>query len=365
MTNLAYKANADHVVDRLRSLYERRAMDRIFAILKVAGQGEQTLAEFRKSHPQGQCDYPDPSERIEFWDHYLKEQPRIEDDALPSAYLYEMDMALWGGLFGAETIFTCDSENGHISSNAKPVLKVWSEFEGLRFDRAHPWFQKYLRQLKMFAAGAVGKFGVCPICVLNGFHFSWELVGPTEAYVGAAEHPDMVRRAMELAFEVCTAVLDAYFENVPLFNGGTFDIFCEWLPGRTVMESVDAFSLTSVPFFEEWGRASLERIFARYDGGEVHIHGNGRHQLEAVASVKGLKALYLGDDTGFPRAFAVLRELRGRSGDLPLTVDATFQEFSDKLERHDLPGGVLYRVEGVDNADVANRCMERVRAYRA
>jgi hypothetical protein len=87
--------------------------------------------------------------------------------------------------------------------------------------------------------------------------------------------------------------------------------------------------------------------------------------LEAVASVKGLKALYLGDDTGFPRAFAVLRELRGRSGDLPLTVDATFQEFSDKLERHDLPGGVLYRVEGVDNADVANRCMERVRAYRA
>ena len=238
------------------------------------------------------------------------------------------------------------------------------EFERLRLDRSHPWFQKYLRQLKVFAAGAGGKFGVCPICVLNGFHFSWELVGPTEAYLGLSEHPDMIRRAMELGFAVSTAVMDAYFENVPLFRGGTFDLCCEWLPGRTVMESVDAFSLTSVPYFEEWGRASLERIFARYDGGEVHIHGNGRHQLEAVASVKGLKGIALGDDKGFPRAFSVLDELRTRAGDVPLTVSASFGEFAERLQKHELPGGVLYRVHGVESADEANRCMGKVRTYR-
>ena len=172
MSGLLYKANAADVVERLRALYERRAADRLFAVLRVAGEGKRTLAEFRKKHPQGPCEHPDPAERIAYWDDYLRERPRIEDDSLPSAYLYEMDMALWGGMFGAETVFTCNSENGQISSNAKPVLRDWSEFERLRLDRSHPWFQAYLTQLRVFAAGAAGKFGVCPICLLNGFHFS-------------------------------------------------------------------------------------------------------------------------------------------------------------------------------------------------
>ena len=360
---LAYKANAREVVERLSALYERRAADRIFAKLSVRHERE-TLLDFRKTHSVGPCEYPDPAERIDFWDCALKERPQVEDDALPSVYLWEMDMGLWGGIFGAQPVFTCNADNGQISSNAEPALRDWSEFERLHFDRANPWFQKYLRQLQVFAAGAHGKFGVCPICMLNGFHCSWELVGPTAAYMGLVDQPDMIRRAMEFGFEVCTAVMDAYFENVPLFCGGTCDLFCEWLPGRTVMESVDGFSLTSVAYFEEWGRAALERIFSRYDGGEVHIHGNGRHQLEAVSSVKGLKAIYLGDDKGFPEAFSVLDELKARAGDVPLIVDASISEFTEKLEKHELPGNVLYKVGGFESVSAANRCMEKVKAYR-
>ena len=130
------------------------------------------------------------------------------------------------------------------------------------------------------------------------------------------------------------------------------------------MESVDPFHMTSVDYFEEWGRAATERIFARYDGGEIHIHANGRHLLEAVSSVKGLKASSLCDDTGFPSAFSILPDLQSRTGNVPLNVSVGFREFAEKLESHRLAGGVLYHVKGAPSADAANRIMEKVRAYR-
>jgi hypothetical protein len=100
------------------------------------------------------------------------------------------------------------------------------------------------------------------------------------------------------------------------------------------------------------------------DGGEAHLHGNGRHLLEAVASVKNLRAIQLGDDAGFPKAFEVLGELRSRAGDVPLVVGAGFNEFTERLERGELPGGVLYRVGGAPSAEAASRCMDKVRDYR-
>jgi hypothetical protein len=105
-------------------------------------------------------------------------------------------------------------------------------------------------------------------------------------------------------------------------------------------------------------------MLAAFDGGVLHIHGNGRHLLEAVSSLRGLKAIFLGDDKGFPAAFSVLPALKRRTGDLPLVVQVGFPDFLAALEAHRLPGGILYKVLGVPDSDTANRVMDRVRAYR-
>jgi hypothetical protein len=39
--------------------------------------------------------------------------------------------------------------------------------------------------------------------------------------------------------------------------------------------------------------------------------------------------------------------------------------FLEKLERHELVGGVFYKVKDAPDASSANRAMEKVRAYRA
>jgi hypothetical protein len=109
----------------------------------------------------------------------------------------------------------------------------------------------------------------------------------------------------------------------------------------------------------------LERLVGKFDGGVIHVHGNGRHLLEAAATIKGLKTVLLMDDRGFATAFEVIADLKARLGDVPVAVFADYPQFAERLERHDLPGGVLYQVKNVPDVHTANRLMEKVRKYRA
>ncbi|MHC4400023.1 MAG: hypothetical protein ACYTG0_10110 [Planctomycetota bacterium] len=361
MNTLAYKPGLDDVIERLRSLHERRARDRIFAKLEIPCAA---LDEFRRRYAAGFCQYPDPSDRIEFWDRLHRERAAVEDDSVPSAYLSEMDQGLYGGVLGGNVQFMAHPENGWISSMVAPLLDDWSQLDSLHFDRSRPWFERFLKQLGTFIEGAAGKFGISHFILIDGLNFVFELVGATDTYLSLYERPEMVRRAIELAFELNLAIQNAFFERVPSLCDGTASNMAQWVPGRVVSESVDPFHMTSVDDFERWGREPAERILGRFDGGVLHVHGNGRHLLKAVSTIKGLKAVFLGDDRGFPRAFDVLDQLQARTGDVPLVVQVDFNRFADKLHRHELPGGVLYKVLDCPSADAANRIMQTVRAYR-
>ncbi len=360
MDTVFYKSNCDEVVERLSLLYEHRVQDRIFALFEIPSQ---TLADYLKKHPEGFCSYPEQAERIVFWDNYLKEKKEILDDSMPGAYLSEFDQGLYGGLVGGDVQFICH-DNGWISSMVSPILKDLSEFGSLSYDESHPWFQRYTGQMEIFVEGAGDKFGISHFIMIDGLNFAFELVGATRTYEGLFENPEIIRRVIAFAYDLNVMVQEKFFECVPMFRGGTFSNMVQWIPGRIISESVDPFHMTSVDYFEEWGRENVERIFAEFDGGVLHIHGNGRHLLEAVSTLNGLKAVYLGDDRGFSMAFDVLNELKGKTSDIPLVVSVEYKNFIKKLDRHEVPGGVLYKVTGTPDADTAKKCMDLVRSYR-
>lgn len=363
MDSLAYKPNLDETIERLSALYHREAPDRVFAIFDITGPA---LTRFREDHPEGFCARPDPEERIVFWDALLAERSTVADDSIPAAYLSEFDQGLYGGLLGGDVQFMCH-DNGWISSMVAPILADWDGFDSLpTVDRirAHPWFERYLRQLDIFVRGAAGKFGISHFILIDGLNFAFELVGATRTYESLITDPEMVRRAIALGFEVNLAVQRTFFRNTPRLRGGTVSNMVQWVPGEIVSESVDPFHMTSVGYFEDWGRENIERMFASFDGGVVHLHGNGRHLLEAVHTLRGLKATFLGDDRGFPLAFEVIGDLRRRAADLPFVVQTDFPSFVAKLDNQLLTGGVLYQVTGAPDADTANRTMDRVRKYR-
>ncbi|MBN2475721.1 MAG: hypothetical protein JXB62_14000 [Pirellulales bacterium] len=359
--SLTYKPNVTEVLARLRSLYQRCASDRICAVMEVPCAA---LAEFQEQYTAGYCGDPQSAARIAFWDKLLGERASLEDDSIPSAYLSELDQGLYGGLLGGRVQFMAHPENGWISSMVAPLIDDWSQFESLRFNPSHPWWKRYLDQLAVFLKGANGKFGVSHFILIDSLNFVFELIGATNTYLSLHEHPEMVRRAIELAFDLNVRVQQAFFDTVPLLEGGTCSNMVQWVAGRVVSESVDPFHMTSVDDFERWGREPVQRMFDRFDGGVLHLHGNGRHLLPAVCTLKGLQAIFLGDDRGYPPAFDVLSDLRDRAGDVPLVVAVDYDGFVTGLRRHGLLGGVLYRVARVPSIDVANQCMEQVRSYR-
>ena len=348
-------------LERLRALYEERPQDRIFARMDVE---TNALRKFAAKYPPGYTTCPALAQRVEFWDELLAERAAIHDDSIPSVYLSEMDQGLYGGIVGGNVQFMAHPENGWISSMVPPILEDWEGLSTLAIDRQSRWYRYYLEELEEFRAAGQGKFGISHFILIDGLNFVFELFGATQTYLELIDRPAKVREAIDFAFRLNVDVQHTFFAHAPLLAGGTCSNMVEWIPGRVVSESVDPFHMTSVDCFEEWGRAPVERILAAFDGGVVHIHGNGRHLLEAVATVRGLKAVYLADDLHFPPAFSLLGELRRRLGGMPVVVKADFPEFAEALAMHRLEGGVLYKVEGVPGVETANRAMEQVRDYR-
>ncbi len=358
---LSYKLNEDKTLERLRLLYSGKGQNCIFASMKVPGK---EAVKYVYQHPSGYCDYPDPLERIRFWDALLQERRIINDDSIPAAHLSEFDEGLYGGLLGADVQFLRHS-NGLVSSMVRPFLKNWSKFKNLSLKfESNKWFQRFVHQVKLFTQKAQGKFGISAPIVIDSLNLLFQLLGATKTYIELIDNPEMVRKAIQFAFDLNVKVQNLFFDLVPLVKGGTC-IASSWIPGRVLDESVDPFHMTSVDYFEKWGREPVEKIFSKFDGGILHLHGNGRHLLPAISSIRGLKVIHLGDDTGFPLAFDILDELKKVCPEkMPLSVSVKYGKFRKRLDKHRLHNGILYKVVEVPNADEVNRCMDKVRSYR-
>ena len=357
---LEYCPDLDARLERLLRLWEERDPGLALAVMNTPNAA---LDAFARTYAAGSCERPDPAERLAFWDAVYRERREVRDDSVPSVYLTEMDQGLYGGILGGRTQFTCDPATGWISSMVEPMLDDLEEVAALRFDPESPWYRFYQEELRVFVEGARGRFGVSHFILLDSLNFVFELIGATRTYLALSEEPERVRRAVEFAFDLNVRVQEAFFDHVAPIEGGTCSNMLQWAPGRVVNESIDPFHMTSVDTFEEWGREPVERIFARFDGGGIHVHGNGRHLLRAASTLAGLKGIYLGDDIGFPKAFDVLQEIKAHTGDTPLVVTAPFGDFREVLNTGRLTGGVLYQVTGVPDIRTGNETMDRVRSF--
>jgi hypothetical protein len=361
MDHIAYKHIVGDVIERLNALYERRAGDRIFADFQIP---TKTMEQFRLDHAEGYTSYPDPHERARFWDSLLKEKSLCEDDQIPTAYLSEFDQGLYGALIGGEIQFLNDPGTGWISSMVKPMFEELTQFDPIPFKENHPWFQLYLRQLEIFSELSENRFGISHFILIDSLNFVFELVGATKTYYSLFEVPDIVRKIIDFAFDLNVRVQEAFFDNTPSYLGGTFSNMVQWVPGRVISESVDPFHMTSVEDYEKWGEENVQGMFNHFDGGVLHIHSNGRHLLNAVSRLDGLKAILLLDEKDNPPAFDVLSEIKEQTGDVPLVVAVNEDKFEYHLNRNTLPGGVFYWVKSLKSVNEVNRIMERVREYR-
>lgn len=367
MTGIQYKSNGNEVLQRLTTFIDRQANDQILAAFTPPSV---VMKDFQKKYPNAMLtEYPDPNERIRFWDTLYGERTRLEDDSIPAAYPSEFDQGLYGGLLGGDVRFLTQTTDGYVSSGwissmIPPLLEDWSEFNQLHFDENHFWYDRFIKQLNIMVEEANGKFGISHLIVIDSLNFVYELVGATDTYMSLYDHPDMVHQAIDFGFDLNLKIHNTFFDIVETLDGGTCSWVVPWIPGRIVCESIDPFHMTSIDDFERWGREPVERFFSMYDGGVLHLHANGWHQLEAACTLKDLKAILMVNEKGYTPAMDMLGELRERAGDMPLSVMADYNTFMESLDKHSLCGGIFYYVSETPDIDSANRAMEKVRAYR-
>lgn len=358
--SMLYKKNCTEVFARLSALYGRKGRGRIYATIEI---DNPELRDAMAGVADGACDYPDLNDRLAFWDRILRQRADVEDDSIPICYCSELDQGLASGLFGAPDVrFVMDRKTGWVSSMASPFLKG---LEGpLALDRGGLWAKRMREQYRLFAAGAKGKFAVAPVCTIEGLNFLIELRGAANAYLDLMDGPAALGPIMDQSIEAARFVNDAYFNTVGLLHGGTPGYAWQWSPGRTIMDSVDAYHMTGEELFHRWGKPYFERLASYYDGSHVHIHANAYRMIPYVAKLKGLVSIHLGDDPYNPPAMDRIWDYDGQRGDVPLIVPAGKEEFRYRMQNHDLPGNVLYLVQGVQHAGEANDMMRMVKEYR-
>lgn len=355
---LEYKRNAAQAVERLSLLWSRKAQDRVFAHIPLP---TRALTDFARAHTDGPTSYPDPNERIRFWDAHLAETRDVEDDWLPIAYLSEFDQGIYAASVGAPIHYMMHSEIGWISSMAPPILQDISQIDDLKINPNADIIRLMDKQVEVYQQAARDKFGIAPFIVIDAMNFVSELRGATRSYEDTFDYPEQTRRLMDFAFDLNVFIQSRVRNAIDGFAGGSFANMGSWAPGTPVLFSVDAYHLAKPDFYYEWGEPHLQRLLDNFGGGLLHLHSNGRHLLEHVSKLRGLICVYLIDEEWSPRAYDELELRAKQAGDVPLIVDCHADEFERDLDSGRLRGNVLYSVLGLQTADEANRLMEKVR----
>jgi hypothetical protein len=396
VTGLAWKRNAAEVLERRRRFFRRQMLDGILATLPVDLEGarreppreslalrenpglpvdlgaESEWQAFERRWP-GHGDNrerPFPSNQ-EILDRLMigeQARGRVEDDHLPVFYSsLDAGESMVGAMFDAPTRFV-HRRRAATFSKAETLLADYAEMARLRFSLEAPWARRFLGIQEHVRDQAAGRFGQHPCIVIDALNFAIEFREATAAYLDLYEHPEELRRLMELGLDFNSRFQAAQFERCGGVEDGSYAMIGEWVPfPRALAMGVDAYLICSTQTYAEFGFEYQRRLIERFGHGLMHFHSTRTDLAAEVARLPGLELFQFGGDPRDPvPTVERIPEMRRAVGDIPLQVFVALEVFVERLGRRALAPNVWYMVDGPGlSVEEANRLMDRVRAYRA
>jgi hypothetical protein len=379
---MEYKKNWKEVIERQTAFWERKLGGRILARIYINNRPfEEWLTKAKDIIPVESKDFPSQNFIFETWDLKLRIFKDIEDDSLPVMIPTEFDQGLFGGIFGAETYFNFDAETGWLSSMPRPFLTDYSGLNKLEIREDGTWMRELRQRLRWYAEQAEGKFGISPVISIDALNFAVMARGATKAMLDIYDNPQKLRNLYELALKLNVQLYQLQKRLLGSFNNGTFDGYTcwgSWIPGDEIDISVDTFGQCRKEVYAETGLEYTQRLIDTFGSAFLHIHGDAYHLLPEVVKLKGLRGIWLLDETPhFPYPFSSLAEIKKITGDMPLITECMLGEFLEGMEKGKLPGGVFYMVRGyregcsdlmppaVETVAEANEIMKKVRTYKS
>ena len=388
-----YKVNAARTIDSLVRFWKRKAQDRIliWALVRnphwdhylqkhdlprnyrVAAPG-YALTYFPEDVPacETKCLCTEAPERVmEMIDVQQRLCADLEDDSLPIGYpCLHFGESVFSGFAGGAIRF---AGNGPYTWSAPeaPVLPDWDKIEEvLTQPLQDPWRSAFESMARFAVERAGGRFGLRAFITIDTLNLAVEWRGGVAAYLDTVDAPDRLeriyRRGVALNHEVMLLErthYDAY--NRCLFG----DEFCALAPAiEKPLLSVDAFTQASPGVYAESGVFYQQQLIDLVGGGHMHMHGTRLYRfLPLVARLQHLISIELGDDGLQPDEKPPVENIRRIqeevSGDTPLLVHCTREQFLEGMHKRTLAGGVAYCVREIADIDDANQLVAHARDY--
>ncbi len=391
-----YKGDARQTIERLTAFWKRKAQDRIlfWALVRnpswdryleahgyppdyrVAAPGH-ALTYFPEGVPGRRTEclcLCSPQQVMEMIDAQQKLCAELDDDSLPVGYPnLHFGEGVFAGFIGAPVQF---SGNGVYTWSAaeKPPLQDWDELETvLARPIQEPWGSSFAGMARYAAEHANGCFGLRTFICVDALNLAVEWRGSTTAYLDLHDAPDCLQRIMERGVTLNAEMVELERREYREYNRRTFEDeeFCALAPAfETPILGVDAYTLTNPLVYRDLGMAYQQRLIDILGGCHMHMHGTRLYKLlPLVAQLRGLISIELADDglrEGEPPPIDCLRHIRDQiTGDIPLIVHCTREQFVTGLADRSLAGGVEYCVRGVQDVNDANVLAARARDYIA
>ena len=360
------KKNQADAIARLKTLYEKKAENQIFARAVVTMPNDlwERLKSMASRIPPGEM--PTGEQVFPVWDEYLRHYEAIEDDWVPAIYPWQYDQGIYGTLFKARLHVNPSGPPGCANSTSYPL-------EGTSYDElirlaelpSDEWVGRMEKDLRYLSSRGQGRWGVAVVITGDGLNLAQQIRG-NQFLLDLYDCPADLKRFLQAGVRLNIDLVERERAAIGPWQGeGVCDFFnAGWMPNQSVPMSVDCYNLCRADVYAEFGRPYQQQLIDHFGGGNFHLHGNGRHLLGEIAKLKGCVAAFTANDGSEVRAFDDLENIKRQGGAITPFVSCQADEFARRLGERSLVGGVYYVVDSVPTVEDANRLMESVRAYR-
>jgi len=346
-----YKPLINESVERFGMLWNRESVDRILVKIDIQDPKTPTVMN-------AMAQVPDFEKVVDEWEKGFDLNKDVRDDNLPAVY-GDLGAYIFGGFLGASVTW---GTGGAYSEKLIADMRNYKDF--MHFDETNKYYNLQLDYLRYLKERSKGKFCFTEMLAIDGMNFL-DCIRGGDAYTDVFDYPKEVGELLDFSSDLNVRFIRKQRTIIDRYRGGRFNPYAIWTPGETIFISVDAYGQCGQEVFERHGRKYVQRLIDEFHGGWLHVHSDAMRLLPAYVTLKGLVAIGLEDWIKPPRAIENIENILEITGDIPLMINITKDEFISRTNDKTLPGNILYWISGVKTVQEANATAEVAYRYRS
>ena len=179
------------------------------------------------------------------------------------------------------------------SMRTKAFISDWAVWEAETEHRHEGWMDLLIRLTELLVERTNGRRAPVHTLLRGPADLAEAVVGPELMSYSLYDHPDELRRFLDVATEVFIQALHAQLDRFPRLRGGYVNPFGIWAPGKVVRTQCDATAFLSANQYAEWFLPYDVRICETVDCSMIHLHSCSLHTVPKLLEVERPHAIQI------------------------------------------------------------------------